>query len=486
MGDATGLTGSAMLGRDEKVQKGKRMSPTLSPGRANLQGRAVDRSQQPNRTARPGRSSLWLLGCLALAPLCAGCQTFRDPGGVLAHQKVKDEMAREREVRQVAYLDDEYYEEERERPPEPLSLASFAPEKVYSGWRRSYMEATGRGRSPDAARGLYAAAEEIYRGAADQRAQSKEGDKGDRGRAEFVKAGNAYFSAAERWPDSALEQDALFMAGESYFFADHYYDANAQYEMVIEKYPNSKHLDTIESRRFKIAQFWLQYNEKRPQPFYTFNFTDETRPTRDMFGSSIRLYDKIRIDDPTGKLADDATLAAGVASLESGDFYKADSYFTDLRDAFPRSEHQFMAHYLGVQAKIKTYDGPAYAGDCLAEAAKLVQRMKTQFPDDFEKRREELNKTDAQIRYLRAEREWKMGQYYERLSQFGGSKFYYKLILRDFPGTPFADQAKERLAALSDKPDKPEQKMEWLVDILPKSDEQRIADLKPDGEGYRR
>jgi len=74
------------------------------------------------------------------------------------------------------------------------------------------------------------------------------------------------------------------------------------------------------------------------------------------------VFDKIRIDDPTGKLSDDATLAAANAYFAQGDFEKADQFYTDLRKTFPSSEHQFTAHFLGLKAKLLCYSGPDYSG----------------------------------------------------------------------------------------------------------------------------
>ena len=53
-------------------------------------------------------------------------------------------------------------------------------------------------------------------------------------------------AAAEGWPDSPLEQDALFQLGESYFFAERYPKANNAYEELLRKYPNSPHLDKVD------------------------------------------------------------------------------------------------------------------------------------------------------------------------------------------------------------------------------------------------
>ena len=69
-----------------------------------------------------------------------------------------------------------------------------------------------------------------------------------------------YAAAADRWPDSQLAMDALFMAGECYFFADNYPQANLTYEKLVKAFPNNRYLDTVDQRRFAIARYWLDSN----------------------------------------------------------------------------------------------------------------------------------------------------------------------------------------------------------------------------------
>jgi outer membrane protein assembly factor BamD (BamD/ComL family) len=320
----------------------------------------------------------------------------------------------------------------------------------------------GKGENRDKARELYTQAQDKF-----QRAAAASGGE----RAElFAASAETFQDAAGRWPDSALEEDGLFMAGEGYFFADQYPDANEAYERLLDKYPNSKHLDMVESRRFSIAQFWLGMDETDPQSFWSVNFLDDTRPWRDSFGHAVRVFDRIRIDDPTGRLADDATLAAGNAYFARRRFLDADSFYSDLRKTFPNSEHQFEAHLLGVKAKLLSYQGPDYSGDPLDEAEKLIKQIHRQFPKEAGEQRDYLARAYAEVRYKKAEREWYRARYYSRRGEYGAARFYYELIASDYDETPFAERAEERIAAIADEPDVPPQRLQWLVDVFPEEE----------------
>ncbi len=248
-----------------------------------------------------------------------------------------------------------------------------------------------------------------------------------------------------RWPDSALEEDALFRAGESQFFADHYVKANDYFEQLLKKYPNTRYLDLVGARRFLIAQYWLKLNAEPGFKGLAINLTDQATPWTDTYGHAIRIYDRMRLDDPTGKLADDATIAAGNASFAKGNFDKADQYYSDLRTHFPSSEHQFHAHYLGIQAKLLGYRGANYTGSALEETEKLIQQVRRQFPQEARRTRTGARPGGARNTLLDGRTGMADGAVLQQRKEYGAARFYYDILLKDYGDTPFAEKAREEV-----------------------------------------
>ena len=182
----------------------------------------------------------------------------------------------------------------------------FDMDKFSDSMKKAGKTLIGKGENPEKARALYATAESKY-----QEATQAEGPQR---KSLFLAAAKGFKDAADRWPDSALEQDALFLSGESYFFADYYPNANKQFEALLKKFPNSRYLDIVEGPpvcdRPVLAEMTTRNTRGR---CWWPMLTDRSRPVFDDFGHAVRIYDRIRIDDPTGKLADDATLAAANA-----------------------------------------------------------------------------------------------------------------------------------------------------------------------------
>ncbi|WP_164102391.1 tetratricopeptide repeat protein [Candidatus Laterigemmans baculatus] len=285
----------------------------------------------------------------------------------------------------------------------------------------------------------------------------------------FAEAAPIFKRAAEMNPDSALEQDALFLAGESYFFSDQLTKAEDAFVQLQKQHPRNRHSDRVASRLFAIAQYWIE-TAKAPNPsLMPINFTDPSRPYLDASGHGIRVLDQMRYDDPTGRLADDATMAAAVEHFRKGNYLEADQFLADLRETYPDSDHQFNAHLLGLRCKLEMYAGSAYSGLVLDEGEELIKRMRQLFPQESRSAEhgEMIAKAAAEIEFYQAEKLWERARYREKQGHYGGASYYHQELLEKYPNTPFAEQAREHLVANADRPQTPPQRLAFLAKLFP-------------------
>src|ERR1044072_1549527 len=85
----------------------------------------------------------------------------------------------------------------------------------WDAWKSSAKKLFGRGVNKELAKKLYREADDVFR-------QGLAGSQPDQRMRIFEMAAAKYAAAAERWLDSQLAMDALFMAGEACFFSDQY------------------------------------------------------------------------------------------------------------------------------------------------------------------------------------------------------------------------------------------------------------------------
>ncbi len=326
-------------------------------------------------------------------------------------------------------------------------LEKIAPKKA---WKRFQVQ-IGKGPNEKIARAALGEGDSLFR-------QKK-----------FQEAAAKYRVASKRWPDSPLEEEALFKTAESEFFADRYDKADYEYALLVKKFPSTQYLSQVIVRRFAVGRYWDQFDLAHHHWPVTPNFTDKTRPMFDTGGHALRVFERIRLDDPTGPQADDSIMASATSYFLKGRWDDADYHFGLLRTEYPKSEFQFQAHLLGLRCKLLKYQGPSYEGTPLDEAEELATQLLTQFPQELGEERERVAQVKAGIRDQRALREWDMAEYYAQGKYYRASRMYYEKVAKEYPETRLAQESRARLDQYKELPDSPTPPFQWLVNILPAS-----------------
>ena len=429
------------------------------------------------RAIRSHKHQITLLSIIALGTCFnAGCRTLLTQSGLFPESTPEnsvsqaDRVATEEDKNPITQVSGETPLSASPpltaQPTEPSleSKTAKATEQLFNFvWRREPVDNQRAGE-------LYREADKLF-----QLASSKQQDE----RIDtFSKAARRFASAAEASPGTALEQDALFMQGESLFFAENYRSATEIYQTLQKDFPRNRHIDRVASRLFSISDYWIGTAVSGEDNWFKVNLTDGKRPRFDADGHAIRVLDQIRFDDPTGRLADDATMRAASEYLRQEKYTEADEFLTDLRESFPDSEHLFLAHMLGIQCKLEMYAGPAYSGLVLEEADKLVQQTRERFPLEMKSKTnsESIAKAATEIAFHRAGRYAYRAQYRERQKKYGAARVYYNLLLKEYPNTPQAETARTRLAEIEKYPDVPKQRLSWLQKVFP--DQEKSSPLK--------
>lgn len=285
-------------------------------------------------------------------------------------------------------------------------------------------------------------------------------------------ASEAYASAADRAVDMRIKEDALFMLGESYYFDDRCIKARDAYNELADKYSSTRYLDKLVEREWAIARYLEAHANSHYDAPMTPNAWDKTRPWFDTMGHAIKTYENIRMNDPTGPRADDAIMATAGIYFRSNRYDDADYHYELLRKEYPRSEFQFEAHLLGLQSKLRKYQGQDYDGTPLEEAQVLVKQLRTNFGGQLSaEERTRLQTVSAQLLQEMASRDMQMAQFYDGTKNYGSAKTYYAEVINKYPDSEFAKTSKERMLAMEGLPEFPEKRLAWFVDIFPESQE---------------
>ena len=290
--------------------------------------------------------------------------------------------------------------------------------------------------------------------------------QGDDRKELYLKAAKTYIQAGKQWASSSLEQDAYFMAAESYFFAEEYPKAEDYYVKLIKEYPRTRYQDRVDQRRMEIGNYWLQF----PDKFYNVNWTDKTKPWNDTQNHGKRVLEKMLLDSPTGRLADDATMDIANTEFKRENWNEALDRYRDLITVYTDSPHQFDAHFLGAKAALLAYQGPQYSSEPLEQADKLLKQMVRQFSKQASERKEPIAEMLAEVKYRQAERLYDEATYRNNKQEYAAAIVYCDRILGNYPDTPFAEKAQEIIDEADGKPSVPTPYLHWMTYAFPSRD----------------
>ncbi len=278
---------------------------------------------------------------------------------------------------------------------------------------------------------------------------------------DYLEAEDAFHDLSKKYVDTPIEEDALFMKAECQFLTQRYPEAQDSYETMLQKYEGSRHLDRVSRRMFAISREWLKsvFSSSDPKGYSlpVPNFFDKSKPMLDLHGRALEALTSIRLHDPSGPLADDALMMTATYYFLVKKYEQADFYFQALRQDYPNSEHQSVAHLLGVRSKMHSYQGPEYDGQQLEQTEKLIHSTIRQFPDLKEHRRN-LVRTLASVRLEKARRLWETANYYRRSGHPQSAQLYDVQLTKRFPDTKWAalaqtqlDESKQQVPSLANR-----------------------------------
>ncbi len=408
---------------------------------ANLLGRRLKCAASNARDAsgRIGRSLLVLATASLLA--AAGCATIKMP--TMPWSKTEAEKSAAAEV--------------GEDGDSSVISSEYAPADTEFGWdyfkgdniKKRWKKVLGRGPNEPIARKALVEGDAFFR------------------EKEYAKAIPKYKQAIDRWPDSVIEEDALWQLAECWFFTDKYPKAEDCYEEIVKKYANTKYLDRIAQRQFVIGQYWLALDNKLHLPVIVPNLADRSRPLFDTHGRALKAFDHVRINDPRGPLADDSIMAQANAHFLHRQWIDADYFYGLLRTEYPDSEFLMQAHLLGLQSKLRAYQGPGYEGGVLEDAEVLADQILVQFPDQLDKdEQERVVKVRAEVAAQQAMRHWNRAEFYAKGKHYTSARIYYALIARDYSKTQLAQASREKLNLIAGKEDVSDDPFPMLTRVL--------------------
>lgn len=275
---------------------------------------------------------------------------------------------------------------------------------------------------------------------------------------EFKKAEKLFAKVADDTSNPPLHAEkARFFEAECQRVRGEHPDAMHTYNRLLIDFQYGVFREQAVARMFEIADFWLEDTraqlaaEKEKAEgkrwFTPWNFVhfEKGKPLIDEEGHALKMMEQVYYNDPTGPFAEKALFMAGYINFQRGNFREADQLLTQLIEISDKngkkSEFRDRAIELAILAKNNSTGGPLYDGRKVAESLKLIQQAKATSPELVTKRGEFLDNQVNMIRYMQAEKDYNIAEFYRNTGHPASAWFYYELVRRRYPNTEFQDKA---------------------------------------------
>ncbi len=164
---------------------------------------------------------------------------------------------------------------------------------------------------------------------------------------------------------------------------------------------------------------------------------------------AIEIFRKVVENSPYGDCAPQAQYKIGLFLKEYGRFNEAKEEFQKVVANYPDSEWAEAAKFQIALCTSKASLKPEYDQEATQEAKEKFEDFVKAHPD-VELSKEAQDKA-RELKDREAESNFKTGQFYEKQRAYQSARIYYRYVIEDYPQSPWASKAQERLKALEGK-----------------------------------
>lgn len=236
-------------------------------------------------------------------------------------------------------------------------------------------------------------------------------------------------------PEHDRYVEGLYLLGEAYFERARYFQAYERYDEVAENTAGDLFYRAVR-RSMDVARAFLS-GEKRV--IWGFLFIPA-------YDDGVEILDRVWERVPGTRLGEQSIKLKADYFFENGDMDLAQDEYATLANEYPNGRYVQLAMLRSAESAAAAFPGVKFDDRALLEAEERYRQIQGRFPDLA--RREAVEERMEGIRQQRAEKDLDIARWYERTRQRGAAEFYYKLILKDWPDTLAAAEARSRLRAL--------------------------------------
>jgi outer membrane protein assembly factor BamD (BamD/ComL family) len=249
------------------------------------------------------------------------------------------------------------------------------------------------------------------------------------------------------FPDRVGPDLELFALGETRYWQDRYSKAMVKYEKLLKDYPGSEYAGLALQREFDMAKEYLEGRKKVILGFIRISGFDEGVELME------KISDRAGLDDPNG-----VGLKAAISVAEQYEarekYIEAYLKWSEIASYWESGPVGKRALYRMAENNLAAYDRHPLEKRHYFDASKLTtaktyyQKFLLLYPE--EAKQNEVPQKIEQIDEQMAFKQYTTGAYYRRTGEPRAARLYFDMVVRNWPKTQAAVQAKEALEGMHD------------------------------------
>ncbi|MEW6249050.1 MAG: outer membrane protein assembly factor BamD [Planctomycetota bacterium] len=223
--------------------------------------------------------------------------------------------------------------------------------------------------------------------------------------------------------------------GEAYYQRRQFWKAVEQFEAVADNSAGEL-ADAANRRCVDVARAFLSGQKRIVWGFLRLP----------AYAEAIEILDRVWERAPGTRLGEFALKVKADYHYGNGDLDFAQDDYATLVQQYPSGRYHEVSLLRAAEAAHSAFPGTRFDDQALADAEERYRQFQATYPAYAD--RERVGERLEEIRQKRAEKELYIGRWYEKTRKAGAAQFYYRAILKDYPDTLAAAEARTRLQAM--------------------------------------
>ncbi|MDD5671901.1 MAG: outer membrane protein assembly factor BamD, partial [Candidatus Omnitrophica bacterium] len=240
----------------------------------------------------------------------------------------------------------------------------------------------------------------------------------------------------KKFPNSKVAADAEYRLGTIYEEQGEYMKAFGAYKVVVESYPQSERFNEVIEREYRIGNLFLAGKKAKLLGL-------EILPS---YPRAVEIFKHIVQYAPYSDYGAEAQFRLGLTYKKQGNFDEAVQAFQTLVEQYPQSELVPEARYQLAESSYQRSAAQYRDERALDEASKQLDQFIMKYGDT--EATEKAVKLRQQVDEKNAEKNYRIGLYYEKTDYVKSALIYYSDVARRYPNTEWGKKAADKMKSL--------------------------------------